>query len=71
MTRHGADTVEKDFAPHSSYFEPLLCEYVQVWETRAAMSDRTSGEPIVVHRSYSCVLFFCQYPDKKCKVKQP
>lgn len=46
-----------------------MCEYERVWKT-TCVSNNTAGNNETIYESYSCWLFFCKYPDRKCRVKK-
>jgi NAD-dependent dihydropyrimidine dehydrogenase PreA subunit len=52
-------------------YEPKYCEHELVWETRDYSYGSSSGidNTAIVYRTISCVLFFCKYPEKTCRVK--
>jgi hypothetical protein len=55
----------------ASSFEPSMCEYEKVWETRCRVTSNTNAEEnVILYRSYSCCLFFCPYSQRECRVKR-
>lgn len=47
------------------------CEHERTYETRGTATNTTDTTcQALLYRSYSCALFFCPYPDRKCKVKE-
>lgn len=77
--RHGADTLMDDyecnvFRPDENEdiktTRPNYCEYEREWQTKCFCQTNTSRENVVVHRSYSCSLCWCKYPNKECGVKK-
>ena len=52
-------------------FDLEICPYERKWETRVVSNHSTNSESFPCYVYYSCYLFFCKYPEKKCRVKQP
>ena len=53
-----------------SDYEPKECKHEKIWETRAMATNTTSATAVTVYRTFSCELFFCEFPDRKCRVKE-
>jgi hypothetical protein len=49
---------------------PGICEYQKRWETCCRDQTSTDATQMTKHVSYSCALFFCKYPERKCEVKK-
>jgi len=46
------------------------CEHERHWITKCNVGNNTAGWDTIKYRSYSCNMFFCQYPEKDCRVKR-
>ena len=47
-----------------------ICEYQKRWETVCQGQATTDYKSMIKCVSYSCALFFCKYPERKCEVKK-
>ena len=47
-----------------------VCEFQKRWETSCINQICTSQDATMKYVSYSCALFFCKYPERKCEVKK-
>ena len=73
--RHGADTFMDNYETNvflpDEMATPNVCKYQKHWET--ICREQSTTDPMVSkkYESYSCMLCFCRYPERECRVKQP
>jgi hypothetical protein len=51
-------------------FETRQCEYEVIHEVQYGTTNTTAPDIITLHRTYSCAMFYCPYPNKGCRVKK-
>jgi len=45
------------------------CEYERGWKIEGSSSASTGGASSLNYITYTCVMVFCPYPEKKCGLK--
>jgi hypothetical protein len=50
---------------------PSTCEYEHRNETRAIRPDTTDKTQYTLYVHYTCGCYYCAYPKRECRVKQP